>query len=355
MVQPTLSEHDNAPIAVSEGNAAKNAAEWAALGGLRFMLASIVFCTHIGAFVRLPFAVAHVADAGAFAAVLGFFVVSGYSIAASLCREKRGFYERRFARIYPVYFVCMILSCVPFLIYGPVIQMMSGSVEAPKSVWPIIGNFFLLGGVVVPEIPTNAVVWSLVIEVIYYFFAPFFMQLRTRYLIALIAASCLIYWLHSLFTVPEFNTGLYGSYGALALLWAWLFGFLIYRCSGNKVIQSSSLIIGCLLLGRFDQFASAHFSCAVFIMSVLIVISARDVFLPSRMIRFLEYLGELSYPLYLCHFPILLMLYGNQAKVSWAIGMASVFAGAIFLLHAIDLPYRAYAQRHRTLRKLASL
>lgn len=91
MVQPTLSEHDNAPIAVSEGNAAKNAAEWAALGGLRFMLASIVFCTHIGAFVRLPFAVAHVADAGAFAAVLGFFVVSGYSIAASSAAKNEVF------------------------------------------------------------------------------------------------------------------------------------------------------------------------------------------------------------------------------------------------------------------------
>jgi len=323
----------------------KENSEWAALGGLRFVLACIVFFTHARAFVVLPAPLAHIADMGAFAAVLGFFVVSGYSIAASLSREKAHFYERRLSRIYPIYFVCMVLSCVPFLMYGPVVQMAGGSVEAPKSVWPIIGNFFFLGGIGVSAMPTNAVVWSLVIEVVYYLFAPLFNAMRTRLLIALVAISCFAYWFHGAFGVPGFNTGLNGSYGAVALAWAWLFGFLIHRCFNNRLLLPCCLIIGCVLLGRFDEYGAARFSSAVFVTSVLVVGAAHGVLLPRRMGRILEYLGELSYPLYLCHFPILLMLYGGQTAVSWIAAVAAVLSGAIVLLHIVDFPYRAYARR----------
>ena len=331
---------------VAEKSGSKDDSEWAALGCLRFVLASIVFWTHFNNFSRLPFAFSHIADAGAFAAVLGFFVVSGYSIAASIERSRAGFYERRLSRIYPVYFVCMVLSCVPFLMYGPIVQMAFGGSEVvPKSVWPVIGNFFLLGGIAVPAMPTNTVVWSLVIEAGYYLLAPLFSQMRTRFLVGLVAASCLAYWLHGAFGVPDFNTGLNGSYGALALLWAWLFGFLLHRSPGNKVLQSSFLVIGCVMLGRFDEYGAARFSAAVFVLSVLVVALARDFSLPRLLAVSLEYLGELSYPLYLCHFPILLMVYGGQAEIPWYVGLAAVFAGAVILLHAVDLPYRAYARR----------
>ena len=316
--------------------------EWAVLGGLRFVLASIVFWTHFGGYVRLPSPLAHISDFGAFAAVLGFFVVSGYSIAASLERDARpgAFYERRMNRLYPTYFVCMVLACLPFALYGPVI----GSVEAPHSVWAVVANFFLLGGIAVLAMPTNPVVWSLVIEAIYYLFAPWLMRVRSRWLLAIFAVSVAAYWGHDWFGVAAFNILLFGSYGALALAWAWLSGFLLRRHPGHLALVSGILFTGVLLLGRFDQFIG-HFSAAVFVASMLFVASARTLRLPHMAIKPLEYLGEISYPLYLCHVPILLLLYGGGREWAWPIGVIAVAVGAAAILHGIDLPYRAYARR----------
>lgn len=331
--------------------------EWAILGGLRFLLASVVFWTHFGGFTTLPRLLTHIADAGAFAAVLGFFVVSGYSIAASLERDARlaAFYERRLVRIYPTYFACIVLACLPFAVYGPVV----GSAEAPHSVWPVVANFFLLGGVAVAPLTTNPVVWSLVIESVYYLFAPLLCRTRTRWLLGIVAVSAAAHWLHTSFHVIDFNEGLNGSYGALALAWAWLLGFLLRRHPGDRRILLGGLVLGCLLLGRFDQYTAAHFSCAVFAGSVGLVSSAREIVLSRSIIRVLDWLGDLSYPLYLCHVPLLLLLYGGGRDWAWPVGVGAVAAGSVLLLHGVDLPYRAFARRrlkrHDTLISVKSI
>jgi len=314
--------------------------QWAVLGGLRFALASIVFWTHFGGYARLPFALTSVGSWGAFSAVLGFFIVSGYSIASSLAREGIGFYERRLTRIYPTYFACMILACVPFLLFG---SLIGGGADAPKSVWPIVGNFFFFGGIVVPAMPTNPVVWSLAIEVLYYLLAPLFFKMRSRFLLGIALISSIVYWLHNSFNVPDFNTALHGSYGAVAMLWAWLFGFLLYRCRGSKLLLPACLIAGCVLIGRYNQ--SGLYSSAILVISLLLVGYAREISLPVRLTKSLEYLGELSYPLYLCHVPVLLLLYGSGIEFAWIVGLAGCVLGSVLLLHGVDLPYRAYARR----------
>ena len=322
----------------------ENSSEWAVLGGLRFALASIVFWTHFGGYVRLPRPLAHISDFGAFAAVLGFFVVSGYSIAASLERDSRpgAFYERRLTRIYPTFFACMILACIPFLTAGP---MAGGGVDVPKSAWSVVLNFLLLGGIVVAPLATIGVVWSLVIETVYYLLAPAFHRVSSRWLLGIVAVSAAAYWLHTSFHVVDFNEGVNGSYGALALAWAWLLGFLLQRHPKDRRILLGGIVLGCLLLGRFDQYGVAHFSCAVFAGAVAFIASARSIAVSCRMARLLDWLGELSYPLYLCHAPILILLYGGGREWTWPLGLLAVAAGSIVLLHGVDLPYRAYARR----------
>jgi peptidoglycan/LPS O-acetylase OafA/YrhL len=77
---------------------------------MRFLLASIVAVAHISDFEKSPFSMFCAASLDAKAAVVGFLVISGFSIAASLDRDPNGFYFRRFKRIYPIYFFAVLLG-----------------------------------------------------------------------------------------------------------------------------------------------------------------------------------------------------------------------------------------------------
>lgn len=329
-------------------NDSKMKNQWAVLDGLRFVLAFIVFFTHANGQFRLPPVLQHISDAGAFAAVLGFLVVSGYSIGASLSRDASPvrFYERRFSRIYPVYFAATLLACLPYVLWG---ANLPNGTATPVTIWPLIGNFFLMGGLTVEVLPTDPVAWSLVIECVYYLLAPLFSRQRSRLLVGLIGLSAILYWVHSTFGIIDFNQRLYGSYGVLALAWAWLLGFLMQRHPGDKRILTLGPLLGCLLLNRFDQYLG-HFSEAVFVGSVVIVAWSKDIRLPVRVAAVLEYLGELSYPLYLVHVPLFVLVACAFPSAGWLVAVVAATGATLLLLHGVDLPYRAYARRVATLR-----
>jgi peptidoglycan/LPS O-acetylase OafA/YrhL len=89
-------------------------------------------------------------------AVICFFVISGFSIGASVERRHEHFYERRFWRIYPVYLTCFALACVPFAIFGPAIASRNGmgDTELPLGRWWAAS--FLLNAIALPNIITPA-------------------------------------------------------------------------------------------------------------------------------------------------------------------------------------------------------
>jgi len=88
------------------------ATNWEILAGLRFFLAWIVACGHLNHdFLPKDHAFFQFFSLfGGKAAVIGFLLVSGYSISASLHKKTEGFYQRRFLRIYPLYFFAVILA-----------------------------------------------------------------------------------------------------------------------------------------------------------------------------------------------------------------------------------------------------
>jgi peptidoglycan/LPS O-acetylase OafA/YrhL len=83
--------------------------KWSLLAVTRFALAFIVAIGHLEQQVPLgPLAV--VPMFGPFEAVLGFLLISGYSIGNSYAREREGFLRRRALRIYPVYLGAILLT-----------------------------------------------------------------------------------------------------------------------------------------------------------------------------------------------------------------------------------------------------
>ena len=79
--------------------------------------------------------------------------------------------------------------------------------------------------------------------------------------------------------------------------------------------------------------------------------------LSPRAARLLNYGGDVSYPLYLCHMPTLVLLsltWGNFLNLHPESLLAQIFSlVAVFVYHAVDAPMRRYARRRRVPRVLA--
>jgi peptidoglycan/LPS O-acetylase OafA/YrhL len=304
---------------------------WQALAAWRFLLAGIVFSGHM---VTLCGGSAWADAIAAFdgkAAVVGFLLVSGYSIAASFERETEGFYRRRFLRIYPLYFAAVIFSFFLELWSG-------GRVEAAQQTvvslgWvTALGNLFFLQTFLVKPIQFDGPVWSLSIEFFYYVLAPFFASLPRSVLLAIVAVSTTCYalpkhddWGTVYFVLSKFN--------ALNYMWCWLLGFLLWRDRSLPVIIVALVGVPLIIFGPNTPFPLA---AATYIITLMLLLFAEIITLRGRLKPFADYLGDLSYPLYLFHFPALILGYcmigvRSQIALVLLVGVASIVA-----LHVID-------------------
>ncbi|HEU5048442.1 MAG TPA: acyltransferase [Rickettsiales bacterium] len=166
---------------------------------LRLVLALLVVCGH---FKVLPGNHAtNFWESHADFAVDAFFVVSGYLIFASYDRrpETGSFYLRRFFRIYPLYFVIIMLQGLAMALVAGDIASHAGELAHYIGFNLIMANFMayglgdLLHSLHDPGI--NPSLWTLKIEVAFYLLLPLAWQLTRRFgdkpLIALYIASVL--------------------------------------------------------------------------------------------------------------------------------------------------------------------
>jgi peptidoglycan/LPS O-acetylase OafA/YrhL len=311
---------------------------WDILAGLRFFLAWIVFSCHVSDFVTHRDFLIRFDYFGGHAAVLVFLLVSGYSIAHSVSKSTKGFYKRRLLRIYPLYLAAIVISLVPFLVSGQNIKEYS-----LPSITNFIGNLFFLQGFSVNALASNVIIWTLSIEIFCYLLAPLFLKLGYKKLLLLVAVSSICYIIF-----PRISLGLGDGrtnslYGIplLLLLWAWLLGFVFYLQAHQKAMQILLIGLGCaLIISSYNYYGVGKLAIVTYILSALILIYSSHLQLPIIGSRVFRYLGDLSYPFYLFHFPSILFGY----KV---LGMDNSFYQLILSLivsviayHLIDVPLR---------------
>lgn len=299
---------------------------WSLLALLRFVLASIVAFAHITDFERDPFAI-FIASFGAKAAVVGFLVVSGVSIAASLERDPTGFYFRRFKRIYPIYFFAVLFGIsleywlgdlkTPFYAFQP-----SGSLSA-------IGSLLMLQTVLVKSIAYNPIIWSLAVECAFYVIAPFIWK-RPAAVCALCAVSAVFYLL------PHGDHGTLYSVAlkanAVKYFWPFGFGLMLYRFK-SSLCYGAGLALGAALVFASPINFEPH-AVATYLASVAVIWIAQTW--PARS-RALDYLGDLSYPLYLFQFPVFVGLYATFSATSALILFPAALIASVFAFELIDV------------------
>jgi peptidoglycan/LPS O-acetylase OafA/YrhL len=339
------------PQIATAPSVAKTSAErgtiWPTLAGLRWYLAFVVLCEHVDHYSRAPIAFAYISRLGAAAAVIGFFVVSGYSIAHSITDRPSGFLKRRIQRIYPIFLVSYALAMLSYVVWGHNIPIYSAihiiHMPAP-GILSAIGGAFLLNGFLVDRIPTLGMAWTLSIEFFFYLLAPLFIRMRQSQLWGLALLSCLAYVGHRRLIHDHYLLESNYGIGALILAWPWLFGFLMYLNRGNWKINTTIFAIAAMMIYRWPQDGS-RWSMTTVLLTIAIISFAPTC--RGHLAKFLNLLGDLSYPQYMLQGVMFVLLLAGPTERPYYLLVLVPIAASIVAYYAIDVPFRKRSRRQR--------
>lgn len=311
---------------------------WPLLAGLRFVLAMIVVACHMTIIVADNAVVNAASKFSGLAAVAGFLMISGYSISHSIHREPRGYMSRRIDRIWPAYIASVVFSAVVLVAAGGYVIWPGGLIE-PPSTSDFIANALLLPLLFTGKsLAVNAVVWTLAIEELLYLCAPLLMRAPRRAVWGAIAAS----WLFCAIT-PRFGAGYYsfaiGIWGVAALSWLWLLGWQLQTGNSERT-RTAVVVLSCagISLSPWGNLLAVVTVGA----TVAVLIHGSEIRISERSAASLQWAGNVSYPLYLLHYPTMLALWHFTQSVNPLLYVAGVLAASIVVHHGVELPFRRY-------------
>lgn len=287
-------------------------------GAFRFLLAVGVVISHISAL-----------DVGRLAVLL-FFYLSGYWT-ARIWSEKFGkgatlrYYAARFLRIWPLYILVMVAAAMA---RGQDIH---------------IENLTLFGVAATHRDPTG-VSWSLDIELQFYLILPLVVAACHRLPLSVVTIGCVLVGAVGCWLASQFDIGTVAKYlpafvlGVLTHVKAWRPG----RRSAILSLFAFLALSGATMLTPFiskdvpDPFDQDIYG--FFWMLPLLPYVARSLTCPSGPLD--RHFGNLSFPLYLVHFPIIALAqthFGNGIFIKMlAVAAAAILA--ILLYRYVDRP-----------------
>lgn len=349
--------------AVSEDPCTTNgphASQWAVLAGMRFLLSLVVFFGHAGGFLGPTVFTAAWQDMGELAAVLAFFVISGFSIAHSIERRPRGYLVRRVWRIWPTYLFSFFCCTLPLVVMSP---MLTGEHAANQVATPamILGNLFMMQGLLVPVLEANAATWTLAIEEWCYLAAPFFKRCRTSMLLLCTGISLYCYLHARQWGWVRFAGQTYGI-GHLCFAWAWLVGFIFYRYRRSAWAHAGLLLVPVWAITGANELGGSRAAFTILAGVLAVGYGDKLLRLPKVIIEWerqdggrgrlcardvedlFTFLGNVSYPLYIVHYPLFLAGMAVTKNRTHSAYLAAIFVICTVVYFAIDKPNRHRGQ-----------
>ncbi len=320
--------------------------EWPILGGLRFFLALVVAGAHLTALK--PGGVSlWLGKFSGLAAVMGFLAISGYSIAASLQREGRGFYFRRALRIVPLYIFLLTLSAVIPHLLGNEFRGNSGKLYTAPDLKTFVLNLLFMQGIFAENLSSNPIVWSLPIEVFFYLVAPSLMRLKIHGLGGLIAASGILYVVAVRVYPSEMKYGL----ATACLGWSWLLGLLARRMIGRRHTFVVVLCAGLVILSLNNRYMLSYWPVTWIVTAGCIEFANRAPY-SRNLATMLTQLGDCSYPFYLAHLLVYMVLDVFCSNHSaWVYLLITLFVSSL-IDRLYDRPVKRQLRAHFSRRKI---
>lgn len=286
---------------------------WPLLGALRFGFAAWVLAAHTYNF-GLESRALPVPSRSGLMAVICFFAISGFSIHHSIAAQSDGYLRRRALRILPTHVFTVIASLIAYLVLGPTLLGLH-EIPYPMPTWlKWLGYLLLLNVYFAPNfIMMLFPLWSLSIEAAYYVFAPAIRRLRRTMLLCIVALSGLSMMIWPRFAGTDYTLTPYGT-EILTFAWAWLTGWLAYRHPRDKLGFAICALVGCgvCLTHPTDlwmvNWRVQAFTYAIWVATTAVLFLPPDLTMSQAVRRTCLYLGDLSFPLYVTHYPVLFIM-----------------------------------------------
>lgn len=357
------------------------------LDGLRGVAALMVIWYHVfEGFATSPF---DQRFNHGYLAVDFFFVLSGFVIGYAYddrwksTMTPRNFFRRRLIRLHPMIVLGAILGAVAFIAQGS--EKWDGTpVSLSMVLLALLFNLFLVpalpgAGAEVrgngEMYPLNGPAWSLFFEYIgNILYALFLRRLSTKMLTAVVALSGA-----GLVSFAVFNLSGYGHLGVgwtladnnlpggmLRLLFSFSAGLLISRTFKPANIKGAFWICALAIIlllsmpyvgGENRMWMNGVYDavCIIMVFPILVYVGASGKTKSKISLRITKFLGDISYPLYIVHYPSMYLFYawlwrnGYTFSRTWHVALALFFGNivlAYLCLKFYDEPVRKYLTKH---------
>jgi peptidoglycan/LPS O-acetylase OafA/YrhL len=321
---------------------ARRDVNWSLLALARFVLAMIVMNAHLVYFESSALS-RFISMFDAKAAVVGFLILSGYSVTASLDRNPDGFLFRRFLRIYPAYLFAILASLALQLGVGT--YHGHGLDFTGSSAVEIIGNLLLTQMYLVKALNFDPVVWSLSIEFSYYIFIRFFGHLDVRWLWAMFGLS-LAYFLLPISLSDSRIYDIFMKLNMVRCFWPFLLGVLLWRYPSKRLFFGAGIVGAAALYS--SEWSPDRFQWLTYILTIAVMYVAQRGKGGENIV--FDRLGDISYPLYLIHIPTGIFLAAVLGITNPWIGTVAALAAATAIVYVVEQPFRAVLSRLGSLR-----
>lgn len=324
---------------------------------------------------------------GGFVGVDVFFIISGFLISTILLQGIQSgtfsisdFYSRRIRRIFPAFSIVLLTTGIFgwFSLRADEFQQLGKHIAGGAG---FVANLVLWGesGYFDNAAETKPLLhlWSLGIEEQFYFFFPIILLLAWRKkmnLLAVTSVIALLSFVWNLYLYSNDTTALF--YSPLSRFWELMIGsvlaYLTLSAKEKDVGQASPLsanaqafggvvllVVGMVLAGRAYAFPGAW---ALFpTVGAALLISAGPTALLNKHVlsnRVMVYLGLISYPLYLWHWPLLSYARIMEGRTPTAtvrtLCVVAAFVLAFLTYRLIERPLRFRFQQRPVVWSLAT-
>lgn len=323
------------------------------MGLIRILLALSVIVGHLGGIYGFHLAPPPIA-------VELFFIISGFYMALILTEKYSSyklFITNRLLKIYPAYYFVLLVTIALSAVYfakthsyenGLVGKVLSAKEKFSSGTifWLSLPNFTIVGQDILFFLKTDAQnhilfatnfyqspvilirflavpqAWSISLELMFYFVAPFLVKLSTKVL-GILIALCIILKIVLYTSGLNFDPWTYRFFPAELLFF--LLGIVAYRFYKSPAFASlearlsASASNGCYIailtiLFFYSYLIGNHL---LFAMSILLFTFALPfIFSKFKKNRLDKKIGDFSYELYICHELVIYALMATLAKVS---------------------------------------
>ena len=363
------------------------------LDGLRGVAALLVIWYHV--FEGYAFASGGAIETlnHGYLAVDFFFILSGFVIGYAYddrwqsTLTLKDFFKRRLIRLHPMVIMGAVIGAITFALGGS--QQWDGThIATSMTMLAMLCAMFFIPAVPGHScyevrgngemFPLNGPSWSLFFEYIgNILYALFIRRLSTKALTVLVIVLA---GAHAWFAT--FNISAYGSIGVgwtldtvnfwgglLRMLFPFTLGMLLSRKFTPIKIKGAFWICTLVLIALFsvpylNEINGIHINgiyetcCVMLVFPLLVWIGASGNTTDNQSTAICKFLGDISYPVYMIHYPIMYLFYAwlienklYTLEETWQVA-TSIFLGCIILaylcLRLYDAPLRRYLTKHLT-------